>query len=794
MEIHLEGRVGRYAGWQAALLHDIGKFRERALGAKSDPQAKYTHEKHSQEFVFGLKSFLGDEPLRKMLGDAVLRHHSPQYRDELLVSAVDIIAADERAESEGQAEETTRFTAPLESILARIWGYEDSQVYFPLKPLALDTETIFARPESHVSQEAYKRYWLSFHQEAQKLLPQDWQGLFYLLKKYLWCVVSSASRGEIHDISLFDHLRVTAAIAACLHHERCSEDELNKIRKGAPEERGKERFLLLKGDISGIQNFIYTITSKGAAKGLRGRSVYLQILTEVIANWILERLQMPFVNLLYQGGGHFMLLLPANSEENLQDLRRELAKKLFAAHSTDLYVALGWTLLNANDFGPKRFAKKWQEASEKVEQAKRQRFVELESGLFDQLFQSQSHQRKADVCDICQAEDPLGLISDKKDDREFKKCHLCKSFEDLGNDVARARYLMLVQLKDEQKEDTHISSCQDVLAQFGYRVAFLQELEPTIPGARHVGLYRLNDTDFLTQEMLDWAQKVRESGVSTSLGFRFLANVTPLQDDKILDFDDLAKQSTGITRVGILRMDVDNLGQIFGNGIPNATISRIATVSSMLQLFFEGWVHRAAEVHPNKIYAIYSGGDDLFFVGAWDAIVELAWKIRKDFREFTGNEQVTLSAGIAVEEAKFPLYQAARNAGNALEAAKALPRKNAISLLGKPLDWANFERARHLKERLVALLQGRNGKSVPRGLLTKLANIYALHKKYPDRPRWTVRLLYDVTRLGESHKEFKNELQALQMMIGRDGLIDFLDLPVRWAEMLTIQREERRRS
>jgi len=79
--------------------------------------------------------------------------------------------------------------------LARLFDGSE-RAYFSLKPLTLDRETIFAQRAHQVNQEAYKRHWLSFHQEAQKLLPQDWQGLFYLLKKYCWCVLSSTSRDE----------------------------------------------------------------------------------------------------------------------------------------------------------------------------------------------------------------------------------------------------------------------------------------------------------------------------------------------------------------------------------------------------------------------------------------------------------------------------------------------------------------------------------------------------------------------------------------------------------------------
>jgi hypothetical protein len=48
--------------------------------------------------------------------------------------------------------------------------------------------------------------------------------------------------------------------------------------------------------------------------------------------------------------------------------------------------------------------------------------------------------------------------------------------------------------------------------------------------------------------------------------------------------------------------------------------------------------------------------------------------------------------------------------------------------------------------------------------------------------------------LGEAHKDFKDELQSIQMMIGKEGLIGFLNVPVRWAEMLTMKPKEGGRS
>ena len=55
-----------------------------------------------------------------------------------------------------------------------------------------------------------------------------------------------------------------------------NETDFEKILyKQAKEFYQKKTFLLYSMDISGIQDFIYTINNKGALKGLRARSFYL---------------------------------------------------------------------------------------------------------------------------------------------------------------------------------------------------------------------------------------------------------------------------------------------------------------------------------------------------------------------------------------------------------------------------------------------------------------------------------------------------------------------------------------
>lgn len=97
---------------------------------------------------------------------------------------------------------------------------------------------------------------------------------------------------------------------------------------------------------------------------------------------------------------------------------------------------------------------------------------------------------------------------------------------------------------------------------------------------------------------------------------RLLVNVTPIisreeilqlqgkvddlpalnSENPVKPFGAMAYQSRGIHRLGVFRADVDNLGKLFAEGLGNdATLSRIASLSFSISLFFEGWVGKLAE-------------------------------------------------------------------------------------------------------------------------------------------------------------------------------------------------------
>ena len=95
--------------------------------------------------------------------------------------------------------------------------------------------------------------------------------------------------------------------------------------------------------------------------------------------------------------------------------------------------------------------------------------------------------------------------------------------------------------------------------------------------------------------------------------------------------EELAEQSEGVRRIAVCRMDVDNLGHAFISGFEQenekdpvkrmhyVTLSRTSAFSRQMSLFFKCYINGILDsLHVSIVYA---GGDDVFLVGAWPAIL-----------------------------------------------------------------------------------------------------------------------------------------------------------------------------
>jgi len=286
---------------------------------------------------------------------------------------------------------------------------------------------------------------------------------------------------------------------------------------------------------------------------------------------------------------------------------------------------------------------------------------------------------------------------------------------------------------------------------------------------------------------------------------------------------------------GFLYGSISNPKPDLSSGKEPYSISRIATLSSMLDIFFCGYLNTLHQKDEFKehLYILYSGGDDLFIVGRWDKVTDFAALVRAEFKRFTCHHpDLSISGGIALTPSKYPIHRSADLAGEAESAAKAKRivnnvemEKDAFCFLGKTLSWNDFKAAQSLEDDLFRWIEKpENGKkAMNRGLLSRLKQIYTTYQKEADLIRkqekdgkinlneiteriqynkWRWRLVYSLKRFMNQNKEYKTEIQKIQTALcesnkykdfqSEQPIIEYLDIPIQWAEyqLRTNQKED----
>jgi CRISPR-associated protein Csm1 len=648
---------------------------------------------------------------------------------------------------------------------------------------------------------------------VQKLAPPiQLERLLYALQRHAWCLPSPLSA-----VSLYDFARTHAAIAAA----RAMHDDT---------------VFLLGGDLSGVQAFLYTLTADGATKQLRGRSFYLQLLTDACARFMLTQAGLPLTNLLYSGGGRFYLLLPGiiNGQPAaawLATQRVALSAFLLRRHQGELYLALGGQPLPDRDLvsdpdDPGAFQRAWGRVNEDINRAKRRRFAELEQADVLTLFAPQGNGGNATPsCAVCGYQGtPDEYVAIPDDPQHRQRCHLCHSFEDLGRLLHNATYVILHHLKQPDVQ-TGTGRCdwQTLLCHLGLHVqlagkhASLHEPANRAPSRQQVRWTTALALDLSTPAL---PTQPRVPG-TVVYGIRPTANTTPtmhpedfspavqaylntLPDDErppgihdVKPFSVMVAQSVGVKRLGVLRMDVDDLGDLFRYRLDSG-LARVSALSAALALFFEGWIGQLCnEINDDpdqqgSVYCIYSGGDDLFIVGSWHLLLDLARRISDDLATYTGaHPDVHLSGGISLHGAKFPLYQAAEAAEAELKRAKHRQGKAALGWLEQVVAWTSFASPPNtqpdqtllldLKQQLAAEVQQQH---LPHALLQTCQQLYLQYGHTLTRTKmeygpWLWRGAYQLARTAARLGKDKPELQSARALLNtiRGNLLQGIDAP-----------------
>lgn len=549
---------------------------------------------------------------------------------------------------------------------------EDNKTYYSFKELSIDKD--FINHDTKENSTVDRINWTSYMNKILKKLREkknDFEKIYYLFMKYLSNVPAVNTCNS--KVSLFDICKLTSAIENCL-------------------KKDYEKLILIKGDLSGIQNFIYKTQKSSALKMLKGRSLYISILQDLVAKLITKKLNLSIANILYSGGGNFYILASAKDLSEFQTIKKYISKVLLKAHDDELYIALGYSEFNINEID--QFSDVWKNIGSEVGKVKSKRWSEL--GLYenyDEIFGPLDNggvlEESCKLCGkICSVLNEDGL------------CEFCNSFIEFIEEAQNKRfYKESFKDIDINKEKIDIRNLSDVFKLLGFSISFDNDRKINNVNEK---IYSIND---LENEDVD--------------GYVFKSIKLPKKS-----LDNIAKSDgeLGDNKIGVIKLDVDNLGKLF---ISTKNIGEVMALSRNISIFFEGFVEQAIynnyfyneseddqDIYVDKIVIIYAGGDDTFIVGRYDESFKFIDKLKKTFDKYVDNRNRTFSVGVGMFGSNYPIIMAATKTEEFLEKAKKLEGKNRICFLGETFTWNQFTRLIELKDLIEKIYINSKSKSI----------------------------------------------------------------------------------
>ncbi len=698
-----------------ALLHDIGKFYQRASRSGESLNNEYNfylvnqgnyfsykHAAYTAKFfdenknVFNLLENNAEDSYQRIKELAAMHHNTNTIFQKIIQHADNASAGNDRLDDiyneNVQKKNFRNFRKiPLKSIFSLVNFDSDSNHEskienenkenfdsYCLRHLSYQT----VNPKSKINNEIikdddYKNLYDQFLNElngfytknANLKINIDYNFfesfLIRLLEKYLWCI-PSATNDETNDISLFDHSYTTASIASTLYlylKEKFN-DNWDKTNN---EIDVKENFArILKVDISGIQSYIFDIKKTAfSSKLLRSRSFELSAMLKAISQKVKDGLGLDQVSVLFDGGGNLQMLIP-NSEEKLNKLKQiqeEIEDTVFENYFGELNFIFSLSdPISLEDFNIKNYCRKVRvDIEKKSEKAKLEKLQRILKEEYKHIFHEPYDTITKDIlktCILCEKRptnennlDKSGTASD-----ENAYCSTCQNLIYIGKELTKSDGFILT----KKPTRYNFNLLPDVF------IEFIEE--------------NTVENYFKNKEQ-DKIYQIYGSGKSV-FGLRFSnPYYVPKYENNeeiTLTFEEIAGKSNGDKKLAMLKGDVNDLGAIFWFGIRKKvmnnsiekeddnilSLSRYSSLSRMFDYFFTEVLVKLIETKDikyeifvkdenekkfvkknfdfsDRIYVIYSGGDDFTLVGSWDAIIHFAFELHENLKIL--QEKINLS-------------------------------------------------------------------------------------------------------------------------------------------------------
>ncbi len=628
-----------------AFLEDVGKFMQRARGSikamapevraresdvlPPDRHGGYTH-KHALwtdaffDWMAGENLAFPDGIDANRVRDAAVYHHHPRTPLHWLSAIADRLSAgmdrkarDEKAEREAGDKGWDHFRkVPLKGLLDRVNLGLDAppgETTYPVTELT--PEAMFpAAVDSARLPEAYERLWAAFCEAFRALcthaetVDQFHEGLLANSERFCWAIPSSTV--DQPDISLHDHNRTVAALAACLYrfHEAAGDLDDEKAIKNPD----TPKFRVLTGDLSGIQSSLFRLRSegvKGANRILRARSFLIGQVGEAAAWRCRQEFRLPPYCLLQTAGGRFQLLVPnlPDAETRVDALRGDFDTWMLERYTGDLVVNLALSpKFSGSDFHSGRFAETLRRIAVSVDDAKQRPLAKRLAG--DGAVIRASY--PDGPCHTC----GLRPATVDPNEPEVKRCRTCADEASLGRLLPRA---VAVTWHDDRDG---ITALPDGLG---------LNVRPAAVDTAH-------DSGRRQRVRSGWRVRGNDEAGVFPVADRFVANHIPrlrhgdgdrgryndLSDEadevKTGDaklFEHLAADArewlepdgpfTGRAMLAVIKADVDRLGFVFAYGLGgDLSVGRAAQLSRMIDGFFTGYLDHLIRTRFPNTYSV----------------------------------------------------------------------------------------------------------------------------------------------------------------------------------------------
>ncbi|MBW1691495.1 MAG: type III-A CRISPR-associated protein Cas10/Csm1 [Deltaproteobacteria bacterium] len=762
----------------AAFMHDIGKFADKdTLGVTEEYinnhaglYLPFYNGRHSHHHAVYTAAFI--EQMKDRLpkefnspgwgeGDSFINlaagHHLPETPMQWLIAIADRLSSGwERDTFDKEYNrqvawkdyKKTRLLPLIEQIML---GQNDAStsmdtfIYaYPLREIS--PETIFPRIKNDItpktSDEAaaqYRELFSNFKDRLQILKHREeclelWFEHFDSLMMVYTSSIPAARAGDvIPDVSLYDHSRVTSALAVAhyLYHR-----DTGTLNVEAVKEYDEKKFLIVSGDFYGIQEFISNSsgdTRKYRSKLLRGRSFEVSVFSELAADMFCQAIGLPFSSIILNAAGKFAILAPntQDTKKCIEDVERRINDWLIEVAYGETTMGFSYVEAAPNDFTLAKFIELWDRISQMLEIRKSQKIdLQRHGGPVESYLDKFNNKLQSPLCPIC-GKRPSSSKAEGSSyvEKTQSACNICRDHIFLGTNLVKKNRLAITKKGADIKGDENklFEPIFDT-----YQMAFIEgDLKEMAARGDLLKYWDLSNSlegdlasdvskKFINGYVPKYSEADREderipSEIGTHEEYQEVEQDIISGGPKTLEhIASMAKNPTeekgkfcGIEALGVLRADVDRAGLIMSCGLKpkRFTVSRLATLSRQLHYYFAVYLPYLflSETKFKDIYTIFAGGDDLFLIGPWNRIIDLSILLKDTFSDYAcKNDCIHFSAGISIHKPQTPLDAMGRISDTMLK--KSKEGRNRLTVFDETATWNQVEELAQVKRQLLQWL------------------------------------------------------------------------------------------